>query len=289
MHEILTSNQLTGIYGHSPLKKKKPPADIKLTRGFIVYLEIFGIAQKGGIFARTFYKDFANDDPQNQRDFETEVATAGLAGDIYKLTTTAPGAPKEPWPKVLENQISEIHFGWKPCRVSYVLNSRFAEFIVPPDALHQPETEEERWAQNLVQPVIFRRDKVIIDDSGKARIDRYRPNHTFYNLEVGVVDKAESCEVIRFDNFMLLNEQGTSLGKEPSDIQQRNAKHYKYCMDAHIRVEQTKLTKVLEAADLPNGAKQIDDVEIVDASSIKGGIVIVFDPPQGNGGGSGPP
>lgn len=298
MHEILTSNQVTGIYGQAPTTQKKLEAE--LTRGFIVYLEMHGLNGKGGIFARTFYTDFKNVNPDghfnNQTEFEDAVIAAGNAGKLYDVDTGGK------WPKAWNDRINEIQFGWTSCNISYILNSDFASFIEVPDDLHgdikcedlgegvdcdskegKEALEAEIFARDLVQPIIFRRNKIIVEGN-RARVDHYRPNHTFFNLKVE--GDRSRCSILRFDNLMLLDADGEKkLGPEPKEQPEAERPYYRYCMDAHIVVSQQRKRDL----DKIRSAEDVKAALLVDASSIENGIVIVFDPPQGNGGSGGPP
>lgn len=259
MADILTSNELTGLYGQPPSKTIK---DTELFRGFVIYLEVF--SQGGqGIFARTFYKDFQTGSIDEQKYFELEVIHKAPNFD----PAPKPGDPMEVFPSTLSDDIRSIDFGWEPCRVSYILKSDYAAFVSP-----NPEDE-------YIQPIVFRRNKVVIADDETTDIKTYRPNHSFFNLEY---DSVQGCSVLRFDNLMLINAAGDALGATPTDESEKAKKRYDYCMDIHIRVSQTKMQNL--------AAGKVDAVAgLIDLRSIERAITIVFDPPQTNGGSSGPP
>jgi hypothetical protein len=81
---------------------------------------------------------------------------------------------------------------------------------------------------------------------------------------------------------MLINAAGDALGATPTDESEKAKKRYDYCMDIHIRVSQTKMQNL--------AAGKVDAVDgLIDLRSIERAITIVFDPPQTNGGSSGPP
>lgn len=246
----LTSNQLTAIHGDSP-QMKKTVDDGSVERGIIIYLEMFGKGARGGIYGRIFYKNFDKEIP-DQDAFEKAVV------DKAKTCGFDDASKGKQWPGVFSDRVNEVNFGWRRCRVSYILNSNSAKFI----AGAGPKDDD---AISLFQPVVFRRDKIVFPASGKPSIERYLSNHTFYNLSVGSIEGYPDCSVIRFDNLMLMDADGTRM-EEPSDPAERAKKKYLYCLDIHILVDQ----------DTENGA---------DA----GGIVVVFDPPIANGGGGGPP
>lgn len=263
MDEILTSNQLTGIYGQEPAKKQP----IELTRGYIVYLEMFGATGQGGIYTRTFYLDFpSNTEIPDQLAFEKAVIAKANSGGLKGMAKSG-----RAYPEIFDDQIQTVHFGWRPCHVSYILNSASCKFV------------DKDAAQRLIQPVVFRRDKVVIDETGKAGIQRYRANHSFFNLETDSVDGAS---ILRFDNLMLVNAAGDRLGQAPTDAAEKESKRFDYCMDIHIRVGQNKpLAHAL--ADLEETA--VASAPLIEPQFLDRTVTIVFDPPQTNGGGSGPP
>ena len=263
MDEIVTSNQLTGIFGRTPCDKN---GGEDLKRGYIVYLEILGNAGNGGIYARTLYKDFPDADKKHHLQFEKDVIAKGNAGGLK-----GPATLKDPFPAIFDDQIQTVNFGWTPCRVSYILNAPFGAFVA-----NDP-------AQPLIQPVVFRRDKVVIDEFGKVGIKTYRANHSFFNLEVEPVDGAS---VLRFDNLMLINANGDALGIAPADETERKSKCYDYCMDIHIMLNQKRLMALFSAPSLVEGETR---PAIFEPEFLQKTVTIVFDPPQSNGGGSGPP
>jgi hypothetical protein len=162
----------------------------------------------------------------------------------------------------------EGNFGWVPCKVSYILFSRGAEFQRPDE--HDPQ----------IQPVVFRRDKMVLDNAGKAKVESYRANHSFFNLECArIVDCDENtADVLRFDNLMLVNAEGKELGSRPTNPEDVR---FDYCMDIHIRLELARLYSMIA------GTSSLGTLR--DAGFIEKWTTIVFDPPQSNGGDGGPP
>lgn len=263
MGEIVTTNQLTAIHGVEPVRKKT--ADLK--RGYIVYLEMFGPDGTGGIYARTFYVDYSPGGIEDQLAFEKTIIAAAKKGDFEGKPAT-----RGQYPEILDDQIQSVDFGWRPCRVSYILRSAFGVFVAADEA------------QPLIQPVVFRRDKVVIDPAGKASIQQYLANNSFFNLETDSVDGAS---VIRFDNLMLISATEDALGDPPADFSERLAKRFEYCMDIHIQVDQQRLLGLLTAAAPMAGGSE--HPPIIEPAFLGKTTTIVFDPPQTNGGGSGPP
>jgi hypothetical protein len=139
--------------------------------------------------------------------------------------------------------------------------------------------------QPLIQPVVFRRDKVVIDSSGKAAVRRYRANYSFYNLNT---DHVEGASILRFDNLMFKNADDEPLGKMPTDPARRAADRIDYCMDIHIVVDQDRLMDSLSAKHAADSSDN-QASPLFDIGSLHKTVTIVFDPPQSNGGGSGPP
>ena len=267
---IQTTNKLSPIHGDSPIgaPPNRPPSNPypPITRGFIIYLEFLGSKGGGGIFARTFYKDFPDGDLRHHADFEKSVIAEGNAGTIGNAATY------QEYPDVFDNQIATIHFGWQPCRVSYILNAPFAEFVGQDPA--QPD----------IQPVVFRDDKVVIDSAGNATKPKYERNHSFYNLRVIDVDDAS---VLRMDNFMLINKNGDPLGPKPENPHNHKLE---YCMDILIKFDPVRFVQFTQNFSKANlDTRDKDSRERIFDPAALSSIIIVFDPPQDNGGGSGPP
>lgn len=259
MPEIKTTNRLSPIHGASPVETRT--GFPLIARGFIIYLEI----GTGGIFARTLYKDY-DATISDQAAFEKAVIAAA---------NTLPRLPKGgEFPRaVWDNQITSINFGWTPCHVTYILNVPFAEFVD-----HDPRQPD-------IQPVVFRDDKVVIDDLGVATTPNYQKNYSFFNL---TIDSVNGASVLRMDNLMLINATGTPLGPEPSNP---HARKLEYCMDILIRFNQMRLTQIVQSLTTGKQADENESLEghfVIEPEFLKS-VIIVFDPPQDNGGGSGPP
>jgi hypothetical protein len=260
MNQILTSNQLSRIYGESPIANRKPTSDLQ--RGYLIYIEL----TEKGIYARVFFKNFPDPtNPDNQSNFEDEVIAKAVAGTIGDVSTG-----KE-FPEVYQNHVNRIDFGWTPGHVSYILNSPVAKFLEP------------NPAEPLVQPIIFREDKVVIDRHNVPSISNYIKNHSFYNLQyISKSGAGYSCSILRFDNLMLINEIGDPLGKKPADSTLADKRKFEYCMDIPILIDSAKLSSAMSGDQIEAGALRM-------AGSLGDAIAIVFDPPQGNGGGGGVP
>jgi hypothetical protein len=255
MSGLLTSNQLSLIYGNSPTRVSGNSNG--LWRGFVIAISITA----NGIRGEVYYRDFPDPHQSDVYQIEFErVVIAGTAGKPFK------------------EDISRIDFGWSPCHVSYVLLSPFARFI-DSGTINQQETH--------FPSLIFRRDKIVLVEdtdptskfSRKAAIQQYIANHSFSDLKF---DEYNGCTILRFRNEMKVNALGEDLGRPPSDQQQKKRRRFDYCMDIPIEINAMRMVELLGQTSFgSNGLPAV--------SATKEPIIIVFDPPQGNGGGNGPP
>jgi hypothetical protein len=266
----VTSNQLTLCYGHTPLEKNKDHPDIK--RGFIVY--IGGEYRYPGfnkiINPRMFYYDF-DKNIKNQIEFEKKLIDTirsgkGLMND-EKINKNS--SANGPFPNIFQSNLNQIDFGWKPCFVSYILDVTDMEFIAP---------NIDEGPNYLNQPIIFRRDKVIVSDSGIASIENYDGNNSFFDL---VHRTHEGTSILAMKNLML-DRHGKPI-KKPKGMSSNKLPYWDHCMDIQVRMEQGKKSK-RKVAD----TTAVSQPFIAVPGSSKW-LTIVFDPPQTNGGGGGPP
>ncbi len=255
MGKFLTSNQLSDAHGDSPMVRREPAS--KLTRGFILYISL----TREGLATRQFYYDF-DDTISNQVSFECAVLKAAASGGFDFSDLDLPPEKRRPFPYVFSVSADVVHYGWVPCKVTYMLDTANFSFQLP-DGSGNPLA--------LRQPIVFRRDKIVTETVGgkpTSKIEAgYHANHAFYNL-MGDASGQLSC--LRFDNLMTIDEKGSPIPERPADPEKAAAMAWLYCMDINLELRQ---------AAPPGGGNTMEP----------GPLVIVFDPPQGNGGGSGPP
>jgi hypothetical protein len=257
----VTSNQLTMCYGNSPLEKRN--SNDRIMRGFIIY--IGGLNMYPGfdkiINPLIFYKDFVNYDENNQKIFEKEVVQKIRTG--IGVINNLPAVGQYPqFPNILQNNLNTINFGWKPCFVSYILDVPGMDFVKPLN---------NQRSNYLNQPVIFRRDKVIIDYQGVANVVKYNENQSFFDLRYR---KYRNASILSMTNLMR-DRQGRRIQKPT--VPSNDMPYWDHCMDIHIRMEQGRRGRAAN-----NGL----DLAVPGSNNW---LTIVFDPPQTNGGGGGPP
>jgi hypothetical protein len=298
MSYAATTNELSISHGYSPIVKrnKKDP----FFRGYFVYITEFDrrLGYNSAINSRIGYYDY-DSSIKNIDDLTNLVITEGRAGRLdTHITSSTHSFP------ILRTNLGQIDFGWDQCDVCYILDIAGWSFQPLPNNSNPSD---------LNQPVVFRKNKVINKTSMDYKIDGYLPNKCFYNLKV---ENINNCSVVNFSNFML-DEYGVKIEYQSCDLRE-----WHYCMDMHIRIEQNNfnLKKIFsfindkereaELFNIIDGffsselSKSISDAENVESASIRyvspsvivnspsnlpDFLVIVFDPPNCNGGGSGPP
>lgn len=255
MGKFLTSNQLSEAHGDSPMVRREPAS--KLTRGFILYISL----TREGLATRQFYYDF-DDTISNQVSFECAVLKAAASGSFDFSDLDLPPEKRRPFPHVFSIDVDVVHYGWVPCKVTYMLDNANFAFQLP-DGSGSPDA--------LRQPIVFRRDKIVSETKGGKPVSKietgYLANHAFYNL-MGDASMQLSC--LRFDNLMTIDENRTPIPQRPADPNKAAATSWLYCMDIYLELRQ---------AGPPANA----------SGAAPKPVVIVFDPPQGNGGHGGPP
>jgi hypothetical protein len=261
--ELRTSNELTPIYGYSPLEKRGSVNDSAFKRGIVIYIGGFSpkVGNERMINPRMVYYDFVPNGLgiKNQDDLELQVLIYGRSGllKMDDIDNNVPDDKKRGFPYVFDDNINQIHFGSKPCIVSYILDVDYLEFQTPC---------VEEGEKSLNQPVVFRRNKVIVSDQNQTTIDEYEENAClcFSNL---IHKHVESASTLRFYNNMI----------DPSGevLNSRDDGPYRYCMDMYIRTEMGRKLQSPMAQATTLGAES-------------NWLTMVFDPPQENGGGHGP-
>lgn len=296
MSYATTTNELSVSHGHSPIVTKQKQS--QFLRGFFVYITDYD--EKNGycstINSRIGYYDY-DSTISNIDDLIELVIKEGRAGRLSDfITSNSHSFP------ILETNLGQIDFGWDQCDVCYILDYAGWSFQPLPDNSNPSD---------LNQPVVFRKNKIINKTTADYKIDAYLPNKCFYNLKVNN-RHSSGCSIITFSNFML-DEYGNKIEYDDCDTRE-----WHYCMDMHIRIEQNvfNLQKILSSIDKDKLIAIIN--EIFNSSQSKEGVsesltltqtvkfqspslivespenlpdflTIVFDPPNCNGGGSGPP
>jgi hypothetical protein len=270
---LQTTNALTAAHGHSPLRPRTPA---NFERGWVIYLEITANAF---LRARQFYQDFTGpvSSVEQQRQFEQNVvANSRLPendpmsgpppakfGFDLTLVDEANGRTKQPFPYAFYATLDRVDFGWKPCHVTYILANSYYNFLEP--SATTPET-------SLSQPVVFRSSKVVEENQRGIVEGEYSPNYTYYNLTVDNTSE-QNYSFLRFDNFML-DENGSPISRGAGGEIQRV---WKYCMDMNVRVPSRKLNSLHRALAAKSANNPIP----------RSSLIVVFDPPNTNGGGMG--
>lgn len=292
MVKIRAANRVSELWGDDP--RQSAPADcrgVKIKRAIIVYFEPFSRRQDdGGFFTRIYYRDYPTAINRDRIErFEAEVI-----GKLYDGTgDTEPKPPGSPDPDLnhYADDISKIKFGRKPCHVSYVMNSAACSF-------HSTE------GSKILVPFIFRKDKILTeklkDGSDLNFVAEFEPNHSFYNLTVTSkpFGKFPDVNILRVDNFMRLGPLGGFLDEENTSA----ASQLDYAVDIPLEVSQMALRARLSSLFIDSivskdgGSSSIAELDGVpredaktDLFNMLKNIVVVFDPPQSNGGNTGPP
>jgi hypothetical protein len=182
-------------------------------------------------------------------------------------------------PRHKNSSAFEIHFGLRPCHVIFALTAgkwKFAD-----DSAVAPDVEE---------TVVFRKNKVVIDYSSGSpvtSVDKYDPNYSFYNMQRESLQwRTRELDVIRFDNYLTMDRRGRSKIASTNDIST-------FCMDLYLKVPLSEIfgsdglkffNQIRNAADAGP-----DRMPIKFPFTRDNDLIIVFDPPQANGGPIGPP
>ena len=183
----------------------------------------------------------------------------------YLLRNARPGPRNNPRPKNpprWATGFDRVSFGWEPCYVTMVIDDAYWKFHPWPDNAFE-------------ETVIFRKDKLLMkpDASGELKPTEYpfQPNHSFFNFKRGAISGRQS---IRFVNFMRVDKEGTPMPPEPAHLPVDQKPIWEYCMDVYIAMPYNFSRK-----------KQADGT-LLEPNKW---LTLIFDPPQDNGGGSGPP
>lgn len=259
MTYLLTTNQNTLGHGDSPLKHK--PIHRSFRRGFIIYITL----TPNGLMSRQFYCNFNRTGIASQYLFENILLRAG-ATIFDERDLRLPHHRRGQYPKVFEKNMNIVNFGWRPCKVTYILDRTPFKFI------DIPNNQDENGP---TQPVIFRRDKFI-----DGTIQQFEANHSFYNLQTETVG---DISYLRFDNFML-KADGSSLPRQPSSTSDWENHRQKYCTDIYVELDQQRFGLSADPGIVIAG--QSAESIIADTNPP---LVTIFDPLQDNGGLGGPP
>jgi hypothetical protein len=270
---LLTTNELTPIYGKS-IYKISGNSDENFRRGVVIY--IGGTQLQYGnskIFHPRFvYHDYDEAIP-DQNSLELAVLSLGRQGKLQAAAGKA-------FPDVFSADMSKVNFGWTPCIVTYILDVYGYQF--------QQSDPAGNLERSLNQPIVFRKTKAVVTDNGSASAYKYLGNQqgTFSDLEHLSVDGVSS---LRFYNNML--DESGEVPPKPDDYEVIPAREY--CMDIYIRTEQGRKVFSLSEEDIQ--AIKVGDTayccDLIEKNEIAPMqyLAMVFDPPQTNGGSSGPP
>jgi hypothetical protein len=295
-----TTNELSISHGHSPIVKRQKTNEFR--RGFFVYITDFdrNLGYDYSINSRIGYYDYDCNCSISGIDKLVElVIKEGRSGQLKThITSSTKSFP------LLRTNLGQIDFGWDACDVCYILDI--------PGWSFQP-LQADTNPSEINQPVVFRKNKVINKTSSEYKIDSYLSNKCFYNLKV---ENNFDASIVKFSNFML-DESGIKITYSSNDTRE-----WHYCMDMYIRIEQNvfnikkifsvfdrselvdelidKLDEIvnsvqnkehiIESSDAAYSARYQSPSVVVDSpENLPEFLTIVFDPPNCNGGGSGPP
>jgi hypothetical protein len=259
----MVSNVVNSLHGDS-INEKNVLFYIK--RLYIVNIDI---TMAGANFVTSYY-----DVDESQGETVSRVWEEFADGHRSGLSVPRPSGPGA--------SAFEIHFGRQPCHVMFVLEAGEWHFALDDAAL--PDVQE---------TVVFRKNKAIIDYSSGAPItsvETYHENYSFYNLERIAMknERGKNIDVIRFDNFMTKDQRGVDR-INPRDVKDVS----KFCMDLYLKIP---LVKVFGRSGLRyfNNRRNAADgtssrMPINFPFTRDNDLIIVFDPPQYNGGPIGPP
>ncbi len=269
--DLQTSNELTPIYGRSPYEKIGK-SDSDFQRGFVIYIGGFNphIGNNRMINPRVVFHDYDSRGPYgigSQDELEFEVLKLGRSGLLRAAT-------KKSYPDVFSQNLGKIDYGYKPCIVTYILDVHNLEFQKQ-DGSGRPDS--------FNQPVVFRRNKVVVADDGTPASFRYLGNEqlTFSDLKHHQV---EGASALIFYNNML--DQGGKPIEKPGG---HDLPPLEYCMDMYIRTEQGKRLYAFTDAELES-LKKGEGGALANnfGDPISQYLTMVFDPPHTNGGSDGP-
>ena len=291
MEYAVTTNELSISHGHSPINKKTVE---KFKRGFFVYITEFDkrLGYTDAINSRIGYYDY-DCEIKNSNDLEKLVIEKGRLGELKSHIR----GPNNEFP-LLRTNLGQIDFGWDPCDVSYILDISGWSF--------QDLTVNDK-PSGLNQPMVFRKNKIINKNSIDYKIHSFLENKCFYNLEV---ENTENISILRFSNYML-DKDGIKILYDQCD-----KREWHYCIDMHIQIKQNTynfrkiLSTTIDEKNVDSIIEMIEKYYVADArdkkdqsiykleagvftvdspSNLPEFLTIVFDPPNCNGGGSGPP
>jgi hypothetical protein len=228
-----------------------------------IYLIYIRLNEKNQLYVRQVYYDYADmDRDQIERAFverarrpdETDPCKSGVDGGLLPPVYCDKGEQEKlPFPNIFRYGYDAVHFGFEPCNVSIILDGPALKFY--PAALGTS-------AHTVEETIVFRKDKVVTID-GQPSVEAFLPNTTFFDFAHGAIKDMPDVDVIRFNDLML-DEKGVRI-----PLDRRTS--FNYCMDLYVRI-------AYDRAAAGPGTK-----------AGPAWLPLVFDPPQSNGGSSGPP
>jgi hypothetical protein len=255
-----TTNDLGPIHGDLPTDPP-PIGNIAFNRGYIIYLQLSG----DGAFlnGRAFWTSYNQQEdegyqycPKNQDEFIAQILELADKGELLKIAQSK----CEPFQNVdgkrfcFSTDVSQINFGWQPCNVTYIFNNAAIAF------------EEENPENELIHPVVFRKNKAV-----NGVKETYRANDSFYGVKVDN-STYKNASLLHIQNIMTIKDHAD--GDNISIMKLDRSNKFDYCLDIPISISQQQF--------------MADGTGSTGCNAMKA-ITFVFDPPQGNGGGSGPP
>jgi hypothetical protein len=270
------TNRVSELHGYSICDRRSGKGWENPTRIFFIYISLDPSFQ---LSVKQFYRDFnAGSDIDK---LEDEIFSEAKSPGNYKVPKGYKPKKGE-FPAVFRTGFESVDFGWKPCYVTMVIDIKGWKFSPWDKGKIKNEYEE---------TIIFRYNKFVMEEETKdelqskyPQLKRYMANGSFFNFERREI---KGCDAVRFMNFMKKDLFGANLPTK--DINQI----WNYCMDVYIKIPYDPKSIFNTIKSFSSNDKIVKDWEksYFDQNivSIEGWLPVVFDPPQTNGGGSGPP
>lgn len=204
------TNDISFVHG-DPITKNVPFGDVYKEPEYIHFVYIrpnTNDAQGVSLLAKQFHE------PLNGRTVaqaEKEIlAKAGVNGDNST---------------VVEYSLEVLDFQDHCCYVTMVLDKQHWRFSADEG---QPE----------VPAIVFRRNKIVINDEKEVVLEEYAPNYSFYNFENLIVpDEGDGVSAIRFVNFFKKDKWGTDeYIRQPACDVKEQKKQNRYALDIYVRM-----------------------------------------------------
>ena len=201
----------------------------------------------------------------DQYDYDMKDGETAAQAERYLLKNARPitrNNPRQRDPERTSESFDRVSFGWQPCHVVMLIDERHWKFNPWPDNAFE-------------ETIVFRKNKLLMKPGASGSLEpieyEFEPNYSFFNFER---DSIDGRQLIRFVNFMRIDEAGTKMPVPAQGTSPNTWPIWEYCMDVYIRMPYNFSKR--KAAD----GSRLEPTEW---------LTLVFDPPQDNGGSGGPP